>query len=125
MMQPAGSLTRRRTLIVSALTAASALFHFSQGAAEHLVYVSATEAVVLLVVAVLAAVCALASIRTGVLVVGVLSIAYGLVRLVTYGENFGPVNGGLSTGALLAGIGIALVAIAIAGTDSAARGVAR
>ena len=109
-----GSITRRRALILSALTAAAALFHFSQGSAEHLVFVSATEAVVLLVIAVLGVICALASLRIGVLVLGVLVIIYGLVRLITYGSDFGVISGGLSTGALLAGIGIAFIAIAVA-----------
>lgn len=112
------STTRRRALILSALTAASALFHFSQGSAEHLVYVSAVEAIVLLVVALLGALFAATSFRIGILVLGVLSILYGLVRLVTYGSNFGVINGGLSTGALLAGIGITFIAIAVAGAPT-------
>jgi hypothetical protein len=113
------SQTRRRTLILSVLTAAAAAFHFSQGSAEHLVFVSATEAVVLVAIAVLGVILAIASIRVGILLLGCAAIAYGLVRLVTYGANFGVINGGLSTGALLAGVGIGFIAIAVAGSSSA------
>ncbi len=113
------SVTRRRTIIVSILTAASALFHFSQGSAEHLVFVSVTEALELLVVAALGVIFAVTSLRVGILVLGAASILYGILRLVTYGTNFGPINGGLSTGALLAGVGIAFLAIAIAGKPTA------
>jgi hypothetical protein len=114
-MSAASSSTRRRTLVVSAVTAASALFHFSRGSAEHLVFVSSTEAIVLVIAAVLGATFAVTSLRVGTFVLGIASILYGVIRLVTYGSTVGIINGGLSTGALLAGIGIAFVAIAVAG----------
>lgn len=103
--------TRRRGLILSALTALSSLFTLIHYYPLGFIDVSTAGAVVLIALGVIGAVGSLFGIRIVLVIVGCALILAGVVRLVTYGHTIGIISGGVSAGALMVGLGVVYVAI--------------
>ena len=103
--------TRRRGLILSALTALSSLFALIHYYPLGFIDVSTAGAVVLIALGVIGAVGSLLGIRIVLVFVGSALILAGVVRLVTYGHTIGIISGGVSAGALMVGLGVSFIAI--------------
>ncbi|MET3923649.1 hypothetical protein [Arthrobacter sp. UYEF20] len=106
--------TRRRALILSAVTAASAVFALIDYDPLKLVPVNPVQAVVLLVLALIGFAGTTLGSRPILFGVGAVMIVLGLIRLVTYGQWFGLI-GSVGTAALLAGLGMAYIGTMLAG----------
>ncbi|MDQ6753327.1 MAG: hypothetical protein M3017_07975 [Actinomycetota bacterium] len=106
--------TRRRALILSAVTAASAVFALIDYGPLKLVPVNPVQAVVLLVLALIGFAGTMLGSRPILLGVGAVMIVLGLIRLLTYGQWFGLI-GSVGTAALLAGLGMAYIGTMLAG----------
>ncbi len=104
-------IARRRTIIVSAVTAASSIFALISYGPLRLVPVNLLQAMILLALATVAIVGVALGIRVIPLGVGVVMIVLGLVRLVTYGNGSGLITGGVGTAALLVGLGMAYIGV--------------
>ncbi|MET4095470.1 hypothetical protein [Arthrobacter sp. UYCu712] len=107
--------TRRRAVALSAVTAASALFALIDYDPLKLVPVNPLQAVVLLILALIAFAGTVLRLRAVLFGVGVVMIALGLIRLVTYGQGFALIAGSVGTAALLTGLGLALIGIILVG----------
>jgi len=108
--------TRRRTLRLSAVTAASAAFGAIGYDPLKLVPVNAIQAALLVALSIVAFVSARLGSRVAVLGVGAVMIALGLIRLLTYGHGSGLITGGVGTAALLTGLGMAYIGSTLAGS---------
>ncbi len=106
--------TRRRALILSAVTAASAVFALIDYGPLKLVPVNPVQAVVLLVLALIGFAGTMLGSRPILLGVGAVMIVLGLIRLLTYGQWFGLI-GSVGTAALLTGLGMAYIGTMLAG----------
>jgi len=107
---------RRRALKLSATTAACAVFGVIGYDPLKLVPVNAVHAALLVALAIVGFVGARLGSRPAIFGVGALMIGLGLVRLITYGHGSGLISGGVGTAALLTGLGMAYIGIALAGT---------
>lgn len=107
--------TRRRTLMLSAATGATALFGLIDYSPLKLVPVNPAQAVILLVLALIGIVGTMLGLRPILFGVGAVMIVLGLLRLLTYGQEFGLIAGDVGTAALLTGIGMALIGIMLVG----------
>ncbi|WP_427007757.1 Rv1678 family membrane protein [Pseudarthrobacter sp. H2] len=107
--------TRRRALILSAVTAASAVFALIDYDPLKLVPVNPVQAVVLLVLALIAFAGTVLRLRALLYGVGAVMIVLGLIRLFTYGHGTGLITGSVGTAALLAGLGLAYIGTMLAG----------
>lgn len=106
--------TRRRALILSAVTAASAVFALIDYDPLKLVPVNPVQAVVLLVLALIGFAGTTLGSRPILFGVGAVMIVLGLIRLVTYGQWLGLI-GSVGTAALLTGLGMAYIGTMLAG----------
>ncbi|WP_211881835.1 Rv1678 family membrane protein [Pseudarthrobacter albicanus] len=107
--------TRRRALALSAVTAASAVFALIDYDPLKLVPVNPVQAVVLLVLALIAFAGTVLRLRVLLYGVGAVMIVLGLIRLVTYGHGPGLITGSVGTAALLTGLGMAYIGTLLAG----------
>lgn len=105
---------RRPGLILSGFTALGSLFALVNYTPLGFVDVSTAQGVVLVVLGAIGAVGSLLGVRIVLAVVGFALIVAGLIRLVTYGHTIGIISGGVNAGALMAGLGIAYLAIWVA-----------
>lgn len=104
-------LLRRRGLILSVITALSSLFALIHYYPLGFIDVSTSGAVLLIVLGVIGALGSLLRVHIVLAIVGWVLIVAGAIRLVTYGHTIGVISGGVSSGALMAGLGIAFLAI--------------
>jgi hypothetical protein len=111
--------TRRRALTLSAATAASSVFALIDYDPLKLVPVSPVQAVVLLVLAVIASAGTMLGSRPILFGVGAVMIVLGLIRLVTYGQAFGVIAGSVGTAALLTGLGMAVIGVTLVSDQTA------
>lgn len=102
---------RARGLLVAGFTALSALFALVRYTPLHFIAPNLVQAVVLVGLAAAAAVACTIRVPALLLLAGVISIAFGLLRLVTYGTTIGIISGSVNTAALMVGLGTAFVAI--------------
>ncbi|GAC1371389.1 MAG: hypothetical protein NVSMB43_07330 [Pseudarthrobacter sp.] len=107
--------TRRRSLILSATTGATALFGLIDYNPLKLVPVNPAQAVILLVLALIGFTGTMLGSRPILLGIGTVMIVLGLLRLATYGQEFGLIAGDVGTAALLTGIGMAFIGIMLVG----------
>lgn len=107
--------TRRRALTLSALTGATALFGLIDYDPLKLVPVNPAQAVVLLVLALIGFAGTMLGSRPTLFGVGAVMIVLGLIRLLTYGQEFGLIAGSVGTAALLTGLGMAFIGIMLVG----------
>ncbi|MET3349859.1 UNVERIFIED_ORG: hypothetical protein ABID57_001538 [Arthrobacter sp. UYEF1] len=107
--------TRRRALMLSAATGATALFGLIDYSPLKLVPVNPAQAVILLVLALIGIVGTMLGLRPILFGVGAVMIVLGLLRLATYGQEFGLIAGDVGTAALLTGIGMAFIGIMLVG----------
>ncbi|MDJ0354334.1 hypothetical protein [Pseudarthrobacter sp. PH31-O2] len=110
--------TRRRSVALSAVTAASAVFALIDYDPLKLVPVNPAQAVTLLVLALIALTGTLLRLRALLFGVGAVMIVVGLLRLITYGEWFEQTAGSVGTAALLTGLGMAFIGIMLAGDQT-------
>ncbi len=103
--------TRRRGFILSFFTALSSLFALVHYIPLGFIDLSTAGAVVLIALGLIGAVGSLLGVRIVLVIVGCALIFAGVVRLVSYGHTIGTISGGVSAGALMAGLGIAYLAI--------------
>lgn len=107
--------TRRVGLILSGFTALAALFAVVDYTPLGFINVSPVQAVVLVVLGILGAAGSLLRLRVVLAIVGFALILAGLIRLFTYGHTIGIISGGVNTGALMVGLGVAFLAVWIVG----------
>lgn len=107
--------TRRRALTLSAATGATALFGLIDYNPLKLVPVNPAQAVTLLVLALIGFAGTMLGSRPILFGVGAGMIVLGLLRLLTYGQEFGLIAGDVGTAALLTGLGMAFIGIMLVG----------
>jgi hypothetical protein len=106
--------TRRRAVILAVLTAASCLFALATAYPLRLIPLSRQQAIVLVVLAVIALVGALLRLRGILLGLGIVTILLGLARLIAGATVTALVPGGVGTASFLVGLGIAYLGVALA-----------
>lgn len=111
--------TRRRALTLSAVTGATALFGLIGYDPLKLVPVNPVQAVVLVVLALIAFAGTLLGLRSLLFGVGAVMIVLGLIRLVTYGHESWLITGSAGTAALLTGLGMAYIGTMLVGDKPA------
>jgi hypothetical protein len=110
---PLDARSARHVLWLAAATAACALFAPIHYEPLRLVTVSTTVAVILVLAGVLAAVGGRTRRTAVVVAVGAVLVLLGLYRLVTYGHGGAGIGGAASTAALLTGLGLAHLGLAV------------
>lgn len=103
--------TRRRGLMLSIFTALSSLFTLVHYTPLAFIDVGTAQAVVFVILGLVGVVGSLLGARVVLVIVGCALILAGVVRLVTYGHTIGVISGGVSAGALMAGLGVAYLAV--------------